>query len=309
MINVSCCPSHQLPDEIQNRLNNYSLFTSTGFANLWKTKGGKAVAWFAEHENKIAAILPGVEFGSKPLIRFMSMPNGCYGSIVFSSITDELKTASGKAILNEIVKKKYVKTYLFDYYKTLPENNAYKIENCRTTLVDISDPDWQPPDKKLRQQIHKAENGGIAPSIFKYDEQFSGFLSLVKKTEKRIGVKPKYASEFFKALAELAENDNRIWWFWCEYEGHPVASNIFFLEQDNILHWQSYIDEEYSFLQPNKYMPYYAAQKASAWGIKYLNLGASPDKAEGVEFYKSKWGGVPYYYNCLILKRGVGKFL
>ena len=56
-------------------------------------------------------------------------------------------------------------------------------------------------------------------------------------------------------------------------------------------------------------MPYYAAQKASAWGIKYLNLGASPDKAEGVEFYKSKWGGVPYYYNCLILKRGVGKFL
>ncbi|MFH2049330.1 MAG: hypothetical protein ABIJ12_07780, partial [bacterium] len=102
MMKVSYCLSTQLPDEIQNRLNSFSFFTSIGFANLWKTKGGKAVAWFAEHENKIIAVLSGVEFGSNSLTRFMSMPNGCYGSIVFNDIPEELKSASGKAILNEI---------------------------------------------------------------------------------------------------------------------------------------------------------------------------------------------------------------
>ena len=308
MMKVLCCSSSQLPDEIQNRLNSYSFFTSIGFANIWQTKGGRAVSWIAEHENEIVAILPGVEFGSKPLVRFMAMPNGCYGSLIFSDIPEELKSESGKAILDSIIKRKYIKTYLFDYYKTLPEDNNFTIEKCQTTLVDISNPEWEPPDKKLRQQIRKG-GGGIAPLIFNPNNHFEGFMNLVRKTENRIGVKSKYSPEFFKALAELALKDNRIWWYWCEHEGNPVSSNIFFLEQDNILHWQSYIDEEYSFLQPNKFIPYHAAKKASEMGIKYLNLGASPDNAKGVAFYKNKWGGEPCFYNCFVLKRGVGKIL
>lgn len=308
MMKVSCCPSNQLPDEIQNRLNNHSLFTSIGFAKIWQTKGGKAVSWIAEHENKIIALLPGVEFGSRPIVRFMAMPNSCYGSLIFSNVPEEFKSESGKAILDGIIEKKYIKTYLFDYYKTFPENNNFNTEKCQTTLIDISDPEWEPPDKKLRQQIRKG-GGSIAPSIFSIKDHFDGFMNLVKKTENRIGIKSKYTSEFFKALAELAKKDNRIWWYWCEHENNPVSSNIFFIEQDNILHWQSYIDEEYSFLQPNKFIPYYAAKKASEMGIKYLNLGASPDNVDGVAFYKSKWGGKPYSYNCLVLKRGVGKIL
>lgn len=267
------------------------------------------MAWLAEYENKIAAVLPGIEFGSKPFTRFFSMPNGCYGGIVFSDIPNEIKIQSGEAILREIVKKKYSKSYIFDYYKTITEAKDFEIEKQQTTLVDISEPAWQPPDKKLRQQIHKAENEGIAPTIFDTKKHLVSLMSLVEKTGKRIGEKSKYSIEFFNALAELAEKDNRVWWFWCEYEGQPVSSNIFFLEQDNILHWQSYIDEAYSFLQPNKFIPFQAAKKAAARGIKYLNLGASPANADGVEFYKSKWGGRPYIYNSLVLKRGVGKYL
>jgi len=306
---VSCSLSDQLPDEIQNRLNNFSFFTSIGFANLWNTKGGKAVSWIAEHENKIIAVLPGVEFGTKPVKRFMSMPNSCYGSLIFSGIPEELKSEAGKALLNTIIKNKYIKTYLFDYYNTIPVHNKYRIEKCRTTLVDISDPAWEPPDKKLRQQIHKAEKEGITLVDFKFDEHFDGLMALIKKTEQRINENSKYSPEFFRALAELATMDKRVWWYWCEHDGNPVSSNIFFLEQDNILHWQSYIDEEYSFLQPNKFIPYHASRKASAMGFKYLNLGASPDKAEGVDFYKGKWGGKPYNYNCLVFKKGVGKIL
>ncbi len=307
MMNVSCCPSNQLPDDIQNKINNHSLFTSIGFANIWQANGGKAVTWIAEHENKIITLLPGVEFGSKLLVRFMAMPNSCYGSIIYNDISEELKLESGKAILDEIIKRKYVKTYLFDYYNTIPENDNFNIEKCQTTLVDISDPEWEPPDKKLRQQIRKTR--GIAPLSFNSYDHFSGFMHLVKKTEHRIRQKSKYSPEFFKALAELAEKDNRVWWYWYEHEGNPISSNIFFLEKDNMLHWQSYIDEEFSSLQPNKFIPYHAAKKASKLGIKYLNLGSSPDNAEGVDSYKSKWGGEPYYYNCLVLKRGIGKIL
>ncbi len=44
-------------------------------------------------------------------------------------------------------------------------------------------------------------------------------------------------------------------------------------------------------------------------GILSLNLGASPDDAEGLIFFKERWGGQKYKYSILSTKSGLRKFL
>ncbi len=237
------------------------------------------------------------------------MPNGCYGRLFCRNPPAPETERIAASVLDALSGAGYLKVFIYDFYDCLPPHKCFKITKCQTTLVDISSPDWQPPDKKLRQQIRKAEREGIKIEKFNPDRHFSQFMHLVKLTEQRIGCPCKYTAAFFKALASLAQKDSRVRWIWCEHNGEPVSSNVFFIENDNLLHWQSYFNEAFSFLQPNKYIPFVTARAVAQEGITYLNLGASPENTAGVDFYKSKWGGSPRFYNCFVCQTVLGKLL
>jgi len=286
-----------------------SFMASPEFAFVWKSLGGKPVYWTAEDAGNVVAIMPGIEFGVSPLLRFASMPNGCYGGLFTKRDNSINRETVGGLILNAVADYGYAKIHIYDFKSLLPTSEHFSVVPCETNLVDISDPDWQPPDKKLRQQIRKAEKEGIEVQQFDSDLHLSGHLNLVHKFEQRTEQKSKYTPEFFSELASLTDRDDRMQWFWCEHDGHPVSSNIFIVEGDHLLHWQAYFDDTYSFLQPAKYIPYIAARNAAQDGIRYLNLGASPEGVKGVSFYKAKWGGVSFHYNCLKRLKGLGKLL
>ncbi|MFQ6008252.1 MAG: GNAT family N-acetyltransferase [Candidatus Zixiibacteriota bacterium] len=286
-----------------------SFFGSKGFANLWNTKGGKPIYWVAEDTERILAVLPGVEFGIKPFKRFYAMPNGCYSRIFYDphvSVEDE---RIARMMLDSLAAADYVKIFIYDFYQSLPFDSRFGIETCTTTLVDISDADWQPPDSKLRQEIRKAVKEGIQVEKFDQQTKFSQFLHLVRLSEKQAGRKCIYSAEFFNALAGLAKEDNRVQWIWCEHNRKAVASLICFIEDDMVFAWQAYYDKTFSFLRPNKYMLFVTAREQALKGVRRLNLGASPEEVQGVVFFKKKWGGVPYDYNCYVMRKGLGKLL
>ena len=54
-------------------------------------------------------------------------------------------------------------------------------------------------------------------------------------------------------------------------------------------------------------MLFEAAKQLSKRGIRFLNLGATPEDAEGVRVYKEKWGGVEYTYHCYIKHSLLGR--
>lgn len=304
-MNVSRCPTEQLSPGDGSRLAEASLFLSPEFASTWQTQGGTPVTWVVEDGGKATSLLPGVEFGRRPMLRFLSMPNGCYGGMVAPS---KHKKESGRILLTAIANYHYATTHIYDLRSTLHPDDRFEEVWCQTSLVDISDPDWFPPDKKLRQQIRKAEKEGIEIVAFNDEKHMDGFLRLVRTFERRTGQKCKYSLEYFSSLASLAAKDKRLRWFWCEFEGVPVSSNIFVIDGDQLLHWQAYFDEAYSFLQPEKYIPFYATRNLVQHDLKYLNLGASPEGVDGVEFYKSKWGGDIFRYKCLVRRKGLGRF-
>ncbi|HKK20182.1 MAG TPA: GNAT family N-acetyltransferase [candidate division Zixibacteria bacterium] len=295
---------------VLSALTEGSFFASSGFLGLWESIGGHPVVWSAELGGETLAVAPGIEFGMRPVKRFQAMPDGCYGQIYFAgSITPDEREKIAGLFSEVLVQAEYVKLFLFDYYKTFAQTLDMEVQLCTTQLVDISVSDWAPPDKKLRSEIRKAEREGTKVVPFDTSVHMNRFLELMKQTEERHQRKPKYPTEFFQALAELASKDPRVVWTWCEYEENAVSSHINFIEKDMVLNWQVYFDKSYSFLKPNQQMLYSLAHEAAESGLKYLNLGASPPDAESLSSYKDKWGARTYQYNCYSTLKLLGRLV
>ena len=306
-MNVKRSEFSDAPIELIDQLAGNYFFSSTVFAKLWESMGGKPVYWMAVESGRILAVLSGVEFGRGSLRRFQSMPNGCYGRILFNVGEEIRQSEIATAMVSRIIAEKYVKAFITDFHKTILNSSGFEIEEYTVFMVDISSVDWEPPDQKLRQQIHKAEREKLVLEKFSAPRHLDQFMRLVHLHEKRRQTKIVYTRQFFESLAVLAADDSRINWVWCEQKGQAVASHIFFIEGSSLMHWQMYYDEALSHLQATKLIPYLISKEAAKKGIKYLNLGLSPSGAEGAEFYKRKWGGTPCNYNCCFYKSFLGK--
>lgn len=291
------------------RLVGSCFFASPGFAKVWSAKGGRPVAWVAEDEGRPAAVLPGVEFGGGRLCRFQAMPDGCYGGVFFDGGYDADRGRVSRLIIDAIVRRNYVKAFLTDYYNTLPKDSRFRPVRCTTTLVDISDDDWSPPDKKLVSQIRKASREGVRVESLNWDRHRNGFLQLVRRVEARRGRPPLYNEGFFDALARLYAIDDRVHWLWCEYDGHPVCSHIYFIEKGVLQGWQKYLDRDFSFLKADQLARFTMCRRMARQGICVLNLGATPRGALGLARYKKRWGGEPVHYKCYVRKTGVGRVI
>jgi len=290
-------------------MNTFSLFTSTGLAALWQAFGGKIIFLAVEEDDKIAAMMPGVEFGHGFWRRFQAMPDGLYSRIFFVPGSEIDKKETALMLMTSLCSAGYMKIYLSDYYKMFEPSPGYEVSLCHTNLVNISSSDWQPPDKKIQSEIRKAERASIIIETFNYEKHFDKFMSLMRQTEFRHGRQPKYPAAFFKDLARLAEHDARIRWIFVQHGGEAVTSHIYFIEKDMALNWQIYFNKKFSSLKANQYILYTMARKLAVEGVRFLNLGATPVDTSGLETYKMKWGGEIYPYPCYVMKSFLGKLL
>ena len=302
-----CQESDLSPDTIKE-ITGDSLFGSVEFGRVWETVGGKAVYWTVYDREKVIALLPAVEFGHRPLRRLQSMPDGCYGRLFVKAGDDAKAPDMATALQDALTEAGYRKVFLYDYYGWCVEHRSFQLETCATSLVNISSPQWEPPDKKIQSEIRKARREGIDVRRFTGADT-DRFMSLMQQAEAEHGRKAKYPRQFFEALAVLAESDDRVQWLWCEHEGEAAASHINLIENDMLINWQVYFDRQFSFLKPNQFMLFHAARELAGKGVKYLNMGASPDEAENLRTYKKKWGGVERTYSCHVWLSALGKMI
>lgn len=291
------------------RLLRGHFFASPGFAALWRAKGGRPVTWVAEDAGRVLALLPGVEAGRRPLDRFMSMPDGCYGGVFFADEAAEARGGIADRLLAAVAAQGYARTHLYDFYGSLGAAPRFAPFPCTTTLVDVPDEAWQPPDAKLRSQIRRAARESIRVEPFDWERHHARFLRLVQASERRHGHAPRYRPAFFEALARLARTDDRIHWLWCARDGRAAASHIYFVEHGALQAWQTYFDRAFSFLKPNQYIRYTLCRALAREGIRRLNLGATPAGADGLAYYKSRWGGRAFRYNGYVRRVGLGRLL
>jgi len=299
--------AEEVPAPLRRRLNDY-LFSAEAFAELWRTAGGSPVWWLARSEEEAVAVVPGVEFGFGPIQRFQAMPDGCFHQ---PAITDHDSANRGyHELVDTIFSHGYAKAYLTDYasnVEQVPEGTESM--SHETTLVEVDDSSWRPPDTKLQSQIRKAEREGIAVQRFDYHRHMRCFMGLVEETGRRQEQAPRYGPEFYECLASMSDNDKRILWWYVEHDGHPVASQINFDLGDQLLSWQTFSDRSFSHLKANQFLLSRLCREAAARSIKFVNLGLSPPDAEGLEYYKRRWGGSSYSYRTYFRKSGLGRLL
>lgn len=293
--------------ELLDRLCGDRFFMSRAFAELWRARGGWPVVWLARRAGEVAAILPGVEFGCWGLKRFMSMPDGCYGGVLCEPHCEGWRIGLTRALLDGILRERYVKTYLFDFDGALGSHERFGEMPLATTLVDISNPDWLPPDRKLQAQIRKAEKEGIKVEPMAWDRHGDRFMDLMSRTAQRIGYNPVYNREFYAAVARTAAIDDRLHWVWCEHLGRAVCSHIYVVERGILQGWQISFDKHFSFLKPNQYIRFTVCREMASQGVVQLNLGGTPENAPGLTYYKKRWGGQQVSYRGLVHKQGIGR--
>jgi hypothetical protein len=309
MRSVERCRIADLPDSMRSQFDSHSFFGSTGFARVWESIGGTAVCWMLVDKESVIAALTGVEFRGRPLTRFQAMPDGCYARLYTTARAQDERVRLGQELMSGIERTGYAGVYVADYFHEFGVEDDAGARQYETLVVDISTPNWRPPDAKLQSEIRKAEREGVVFSKFSVREQFDGFMRLMAKTEQRHERRPRYTREFFLKLAELAALDDRIRWLQVERDGSPVVSHIYLVEQTMALNWQIYFDKGFSHLKANQYLMYTAAKSLAASGVKYLNLGATPPDADSLRSYKEKWGGVAHTYSVVVRKSWLGRVL
>lgn len=272
-----------------------SFFASTGFAQLWALLGGRVRYWAVLEDGAIAAVLPSVEFGTGPLRRLQSMPDGCYGGVYVAKGAPAQASAYAELILRAIFRERWWRVHLVDYHATLAPNSMRPIA-CETQLVDIRDPDWWPQDTRLRRDIRSAQRQGILVERFDWQRHGSAYMRLAESTAARQGRSVLYPMEFYAGLARLAEHDARVHWSWFEREGEPACSHVYIREGDILLSWQLEFDKRFSAQKPNQYIRWLACRELATRGCTHVNLGATPEGAVSLTHYKSKWGGEPHRY-------------
>lgn len=295
-------------DQLVSLIGN-SLLQSSAFASLWDSAGGKVVYWAAWLDAEIVALLPGVEFGMRPVRRFQAMPDGLGGCVVSRATDAAVHDQAAAAIFDAVARAGYLKVHITDFDGNFQRPTSYSALPCSTTVIDISVADWMPPDRKLQSELRKAEREQVTIQPFDRRRHMNGFMRLMTATERRHERKPRYSAPFYEALAELDACDDRIIWRWCEHDGRPVVSHICLIEGKTALHWQVCFDKEFSFLKANQYMLWELTARLKELGITHLNLGASPPAAEGLVDYKSKWGGERFEYTCYVYKSWLGRWL
>ena len=289
-------PLSEIPAADLLRLAGDSFFASPGFLALWTAQGGHPGAWLAEEGGRPVAMLAGVEYGAGPIARFASGPDDCYGGLRLDADAEGERAAVGAALLERVVRRRYAKAWIFDFHRTLPAVPGFAAVEAETRLVDISAPGWTPPDRGLLAHVRCAERAGLRVERFDWDRHAGAFLALVRHTAAFQGRRPRHAQAFYRALAGLAERDDRVVWRWCEHRGLPVASHIYFVECGMLQAWQSHHDRRHASLRANPYIRFTLCREMARRGVGRLNLGATPAGAGGLAAYKARWGGAPVRY-------------
>ncbi len=295
-----------IPETELSELAGGSLLGSAVFARVWESLGGSRAVWIGREGGRIKAAMPGVEFGIGPMRRFYAMPDGLYARLLGGEGGEFME--AGRELMTGIAGQGYAKAFLYDFFEEIGGHDEFQKESYRTTLVDVA-PGWEPPDRKLRGEIRRAEREGVTVEALDWRKHGQGFMELVARGESERGSARKYPSEFFSSLAGAARESETIRWYWCEHEGKAAASHIYFVEGDMMLGWQMFYDRELAAAKANQFLIATAVRELTREGVTRLNLGASPAEAEGTEFFKRRWGGYEYTYSGYIQKKGLGRVL
>lgn len=243
----------------------------------------------AESEGRVSGVLPIVFFRSRIFGRFtVSLPFFNYGGVLADN------DASARALLDRAIEetRRARGTHLelrHSGTQMFPELTArrHKVAMELSLEPDI-ELQWQALDRKLRNQVRKAEKSGLTADVGGL-ELLESFYSVFAHNMRDLGT-PVYGIAFFREVLSTFSDRARV--LCVRHEGRPVAASIVHWTDRRIeVPWASAL-REFNPLCPNVLLYWHMLRLAIEQHLTLFDFGRStPD--QGTFHFKKQWGAVP----------------
>jgi len=262
--------------------------------------GHETVYLAALDGDEVKGVLPLAIFRSRLFGRFgVSVPFLNYGGLL-ASTPDAAAALVGRA--TEIAReRKLSHIELRHLSRQCPDLHArqHKVRMLLTLPQDVKH-GWEGLDRKVRNQVRKAEKAGLAAREGG-EELLDAFYQVFSRNMRDLGT-PVYAPDFFRSVLRAFPEQARV--FLVEHGTAPVAAAITIRHRDGIeVPWASSL-REYRADSPNNLLYWQIIQHAIGAGLRVLDFGRSTPN-EGTYHFKKQWGAEPspLYWEYILVGR------
>ena len=249
---------------------------------------------YSDENGEYKAGFPFILSDKYRLKRAYSMPFGTYGGMIVSAGFQMEEVAElYQKMDQELLKLKLASAEVIDFFdqqKNLRQY-GYNAAKAYTHILDLSKYKDDPVHKTKRGAI-QAEKKGVKVEPLSSVEKIRDCYNLVLERDKRHGLKrPKFPLGLYENIWNIFKSGEELRWSVATTEDQIIAFQINFLYKDSIYYWEGASLSEALNLRPNDTLFSDTIQWGISRGYKYLNLGGSPEKAEGLVRFKEAWGG------------------
>lgn len=239
----------------------------------------------AECDGDIAGVLPLVFFNSRIFGRFVvSMPFLNYGGV----LADDHDTARALVTraIDETRKAGARHLELRHVRQHFPDLQAKRHKVAmELTLAPTVDAQWQALDRKLRNQVRKAEKSSLTV-IQGGRELVDRFYAVFARNMRDLGT-PVYGRRFFETVLTTFPDESRL--FIVQLNGQPIAASLVHWFNHRIeVPWASSL-REFNPLCANVYLYWEMLKAAIERGFRTFDFGRSTP-GEGTFQFKKQWG-------------------
>ena len=274
-----------------------TFYHKSSWAKLWFSSFVYFTPLFFVNLNEKGDYLTGFPFvlsDKYRLKRVCSMPYGTYGGLVSRvNLTENDLQKIYDKIEEGLKKLKVVSSEVIDFFKSQNYliHSGYKTFTGYTHILDLSRYAENPIHQTKRGAI-QAEKRGVKVTSISSADGIMDCYELAKKRDKQYGLKKsKYPLGLYENIWNIFVPGKELLWKVAIMENRIIAFQINFLFKDTIYYWEGASEIETLPLRPNDALFKDTIQWGISQGYKYLNLGGSPRKAEGLVRFKEAWGG------------------
>ena len=244
----------------------------------------------------LAATVNGRVTGVLPVIGFRSRVFGTYAvSLPFVNYGGVLANddASASALLDAAVGAarawgaSHVELrHTARHFESLQQKN-HKVGMTMPLLAD-AEAQWQKLDRKLRNQVRKAEKSGLTVTVGGRAD-VDGFYEVFSRNMRDLGT-PVYPKQFFAEMLATFPEQARV--FTVMHRGQPVAASVTQVFRDTFEVPSASSLREFRTLCPNILLYWEMVRFAVSAGLKTFDFGRSTP-GDGTYLFKEQWGGQP----------------
>jgi serine/alanine adding enzyme len=242
----------------------------------------------AERDGEVLGVLPLVLFDSRWFGRFIvSMPFLNYGGVVAESPEVEAALLHGAIAEAKRARAAHLELrHTRQHFPHLPARR-HKVA-MRLALRRTVDEQWKVLDRKVRNQVRKAEKNGLQAEIGR-EELLPAFYDVFARNMRDLGT-PVYPPRFFREILLAFPDAARIF---CVRQGPlPLAASLVFWDREMIeVPWASSL-RSYNPLCANVLLYWEMLRFAIERGFATFDFGRSTPH-EGTYEFKRQWGAEP----------------